>query len=175
MFGKKKPNKILVVLDWDNLNINLRMPLSEKFSIMTELDRVQKKITQEVGEIINVFVFASPYLIAVNSESLYNEGFYIVLCPLVRTKTGTEKKDTADETIIKFTNDMIAQMPDITHICLGSGDKDFCRMLRGAIRKRLKIMIIAGDLTSLSDDLIELADINPTTKDKMAYILSSIK
>lgn len=174
MFGRKKPIKILMVADWDNLIYNLKMPAPEKLSKIAGLDRVQKEITQEVGEIVDVFVF-TPHLIYLDSETLYNEGFYIVLCPRVRTKTGTEDRDTVDETIIKFVNDMVTRMPDITHICLGSGDKDFCRMLRGTIRKRLKIMLMVGDLTSLSADLIDLADINPLTGTRMIYILSSTK
>lgn len=167
--AKKKNAKILVLLDWSNIFLNI--PPSEKLSITAGLDRVQKKIAQEVGEIALIFIFSPLHLTSMETETFYQEGFYIIECPKFRTKERSDK-DTTDEILIKFANDITPLMPGITHLCLGSGDRDFCEMLRKAFRKRLKIMIITGDLTSLSPDLIELADINPSTGRRMVYVLS---
>ena len=163
-----KKGKVLVALDWQNIWLNIP---SGRLSLASGLDKIQKQIAQEVGEIVGVFVFTPLHLTAAEAETFYNGGFYIIHCPKVRTKEGVEK-NTTDEILIRFINDMIVHIPDITHICLGSGDKDFCETLRRALRKGLKLMIVAGDINSLSMELFQLADINPFTGRKMVYILS---
>jgi hypothetical protein len=168
--NRKKKVKILCVIDWDNIYINVPPP--EKFSITAGLDRIMKKIAKEVGEIINVFVFTPPHLALVNAQVFHDEGFYIILCPKIKDKKRGEQ-DTADEIISAFLQDMINQMPDLTHICLGSGDKDFCRIIRKYVMRRgLKMIIIVGDLISLSGDLMKLADVNPNTGKRMVYVFS---
>lgn len=168
---RKTNNKVLIVIDWLNIYMNLS-PI--KLPSLTDLDRVQKQIAQEVGEIVNVFVFAPPHLTSLEWETFYEEGFYIIDCRSIKTKDGKDK-DTTDEILINFVKDMVARMSDITHICLGSGDKDFCKALRKTMRAGLQLMIIAGDLNSLSQDLIDVADVNPLTGKKMAYVITQSK
>ena len=168
--NRNKKVKILCVIDWDNIHINVPPP--EKLSITAGLDRIMKKIAQEVGEIINVFVFTPFHLALANAQAFYDETFYMILCPKIKYKKGGEQ-DTTDEIISAFLQDMINQMPGLTHICLGSGDKDFCRTIRQYVmRKGLKMIIIVGDMLSLSNHLINLADINPNTDKKMVYVFS---
>jgi len=167
---RKKTNKILVVIDW--LNISLSLYPTGQLEL-TDFDRLIKKISREVGEIANVFVFA-PNLTSREGETFYKQGFYVINCPKVKTKEG-EDKDTTDEILINFLKDVVPDISGLTHICLGSGDKDFCQALRNVIRKDLRLMIVAGNLTSLSSDLIELADVNPLTHKKMVYLLLESK
>lgn len=173
MFRKeKRANKILVLIDFENLQRNIEVSLfPEKFSMIVGFDRVIRQISQEIGEIINVFVFMPPQPAYLYGETFYQEGFYTIVCPKIRDKKG-EERDTTDEIITNFGSKMIDQIPDLTHLCLGSGDKDFSPLVRSAIRKGLKIIIVAGSISSLSSDLIRLVDINPDTKKKMVYLFS---
>ena len=170
---QKSNNKTLVLIDLENIRLNTDF-LREKFSMTAGFDRIQRQIIQDIGgEIVYVFIFASPHLTSTEAETFYKEGFYVVLCPRVKTKEG-ESKDTVDEILMEFLKDSIKTIPNLTHICLGSGDKDFCQALRKALRKGLKLIIVAGSLTSLSSDLIDLADTNPLTGKKMVYIFSPV-
>lgn len=183
LFSDVKPkNKILVLLDWKNLTISLDISSSERFSLTAALDRFQRQLTEEVGEIASVFVFGPNHLSSLEAEAFYQEGFPVVsmiLCPLIKPKGQEEKpvkrRDTTDEILIEFMSEMTNLMPSITHICLGSGDKDFVRAVRKAMRKRLKIILAVGDLTPLASELSDLADINPITGKKMIYVLSQVK
>ena len=164
---REKTNKILILIDWLNISLNL-YPAGQLE--LTNFDRFIKQISREVGEIVNVFVFA-PNLTSREWETFYKQGFYVINCPKVKTKEG-EDKDTTDELIIKFLTDVVPTISGLTHICLVSGDKDFCQALRNIMRKGLRLIIGAGDLSSLSSELIELADVNPLTHKKMVYVLS---
>lgn len=167
-FSKQRWNKILVLIDWSNLVINLP---PNKPILTAAWDRIQQQISRELeGEIIGVFIFVPPHLTSTEAETFYKEGFIIVYCPKIKTKDRVEK-DTTDETMIELGRKLISQIPDLTHLCLGSGDKDFGPLAREAIRKGLKILVVAGDLRSLSSELIQLADGKPGGG-KMVFILS---
>jgi len=179
--GKKEGNKIILLLDLKNIVIGISAsPSPEKLPLTSIFDRLQRQITDEVGEIASVFVFTPDHLTSLEAEALYQEGFLMVtaiLCPRVKIKEKLEgepvkKRDTTDEILVEFIVEMTSLMPSITHICLGSGDKDFVRAVRKAVRKRTKIMLAVGNLTSLSPELAELANVNPLTGRKMIYNLS---
>lgn len=168
---KKKKNKILVLIDFENLQKNLETtPIPEKFSITAGFDKLFKKISQEVGEIDSVFIFVPQHAASVWGETFHELGFFTLFCPEVKNKSG-RKIDTTDETLIAFGKKMINQIPELTHLCLGSGDKDFIPLVREAIRKGLKIIITAGDYNSLSSELIKLVDKKPDST-KMVYLFS---
>lgn len=173
-FGKKsRKNRVLVLLDLENLFLNFDVPSAERFSIMDELDKLMRQLGT-VGEITAVFAFASPQTVSMHLETLFRQGFYPIPCPKIKNKAGQET-DTVDSTLMDFGKKMFGQMVGLTHFCLGSGDKDFNPLLREAIRHGLKIMIVAGNLTSLARELIGLTDENPDTHRKMVYILSPMK
>lgn len=171
VFRLEKPeNRVLVLIDWENLQKNTEFGPPERFSQLAGFDRVIKRIARKVGEITNVYVFAPPQLASVWGEAFHQLGFFTILCPKIRTKKG-EEIDTTDEIIIEFGKQMINQAHGLTHICLGSGDRDFTPLIRAAIRKGLEIVIIAGTLGSLSSKLIPLADRNKKGE-KMVYLFS---
>jgi hypothetical protein len=174
MFRKKgdKKKKILILLDFENIQRNIRMTATpEDFSVVTGFDNLLKKISSEIGEISNIFVFAPPHTAYKCGEDFYELGFFTIFCPRVKDKKGREI-DTTDDILIKFGRKIISQLTEYTHLCIGSGDKDFAPLAREAIRQGLKIMVIAGGLSSISSELIKLADTNPITKKKMVYIFS---
>jgi len=173
MFRREKSqNKILLLIDWENIRLNTDFLARERVSMIAGFDRIQRQIVQDIGgEIVGVFIFASPHLTSTEAETFYREGFYVISCPRVKVKDEKDK-DTTDEVLIEFLKDTIKVIPNLTHICLGSGDKDFCQTLRKALRRGLKLIILAGSLSSLSPDLIDLADSNPLTGKKMVYIFS---
>lgn len=169
--SKVEQNKILFLIDFENLQKNLeRIPTPKKFSITAGFDRLCGQIAQEMGAIINVFVFIPLHAASLWGETFHKLGFFIILCPEIKDKTGKET-DTTDETLIAFGKKIINQIPDLTHLCLGSGDKDFSTLVREAARKGLKIIVVARNLSSLSSELIELADKKPDGS-KMVYIFS---
>ncbi len=161
--------KILFLIDLENLLLNAGLFPPERFSLANELDRITKQITDEVGNITNTFVCSPPS--QAYGEVCYEMRFFNIACAKVRNKEGREV-DTVDQTLVEFGEQMILQIPNLTHLCLGSGDKDFSRFVRWAKLQGLKIIIVAGNLTSLSRELIELADVNPETGRKMIYLLS---
>lgn len=171
MLRGKQRTKIVMLVDFENLLLNLNIELTppEHFSLMGGLDRLIRQISQEVGEIANVLVFASAHLATAWAEDFHRLGFFTILCPRIINKAG-EEEDTTDSVIMEFGRKTIRHH-DITHLCLCSGDKDFSPFLREAIRQGLKIVIVAGNLTSLSTELIRLAD-KKEDGGKMVYILS---
>jgi len=174
MCGKKgcRKKKILMLIDFENIQRNIKVAATpENFSVIAGFDNLLKQISSEVGEISNVFVFAPPHTASLQGETFYELGFFTVFCPRVRNKKGREI-DTTDDILTKFGEKIISQLPEYTHLCIGSGDKDFTPLAREAIRQGLKIMVIAGGLASISSELIKLADINPSTGKKMVYIFS---
>ncbi len=171
--AKEQPaKKILMLIDWENLITNMDLPPAERYSNIEGFDRIIKRISRDVGEIVNVFVFLSPHLAYSVSEDMYKLGFFTIVCPKIRTKE-EEQQDTADGIIIDFGKKMINQISGLTHLCLGSGDKDFTPLIREATRKGLKIIILAGNKRSLSRELSKLADTRENDEnEKLIYLLS---
>lgn len=167
---RKKRAKILWLIDLENLRINAEMPPPEKYSMVDGFDRLTKQIAQEVGEIVDVLAFAPPHAASLFGADLRKLGFHIISCPRVRTKEG-EDIDSTDSVLIERGIRMINNIPDLTHLCIGSGDKDFSPLVREAMRKGLKIIVVAGNLRSLASNLINLADKRPDGG-KMVYLFS---
>ena len=178
MFEKKKDkNKIIILIDFENLIHKIeKVPSLEKFSVSEGFDRLIEQISQEVGEIINVFVFAPPHIIATHGEEFPKLGFFIIYCPKVRNKVTQNEEDTVDATLMEFGKKLINQIPpsEFTHLCIGSGDKDFTPLIREARQRKRKIIIIASNLNSLSAEMIKLVD-KKTDSSKMVYLFSPSK
>ena len=172
MFRRGPKAKILMLIDWMNLSISIDLPSLERYSLIEGFDTAVKQIARDAGEIINVFVFMPPQPAYLTAEDMHKLGFFTIVCPTIRTKERVER-DTTDDILIEFGKKMINQIPDLTHLCLGSGDIDFTPLIREAIRKGLKIIILAGNSKSLSRKLVNLVD-SKTDGQKMIYILSPI-
>ncbi|HDZ54278.1 MAG TPA: NYN domain-containing protein [Candidatus Nealsonbacteria bacterium] len=156
-FRRPKRNRVLFLIDFENILKNLKqLPSPEDLSFLAGFDRIVKEIAREIGEIVDVFIFLPPHLASIYGEDLYRAGFFIIVCPKVRDKAG-EQIDTTDETLIRFGQRAIDEL-NITHLCLGSGDKDFGPLVRRATRKGLKIIIATASQQSLATELITLAD-----------------
>jgi len=156
----KNLNKVLLLIDWENLLISLKseqMPSEEGYSITAGFDRLVEQITLEIGEIVNVFIFAPPHILSSFGETFVKLGFFPIVCPKVRGKTG-EEEDTTDSTLINFGRTAIEHIKGLTHLCIGSGDKDFSLLVRQAKRKGLKILVVASSNRSLATELIQLAN-----------------
>ena len=170
---RREINKILVLLDWENLSISADDIPPEKFSLTAGFHRLAQQF-RDVGEVTNVFLFAPLPSLATHAEIFYRQGFISVLCPKIHSKSG-EEQDTTDGIIITFGQRIIGHMPDLTHLCIGSGDRDFVPLAREAIRRGLRIIIVAGSCQSLAPELSELADIHPMSKKRMVYLFSPTK
>jgi len=167
---KKLPNKVLFLIDWENFLSSTASIPPERFSLEAGLNRLIEKIAQEVGAIVNIFVFLPPHLVSTWGKILKKQGFFIILCPRARDKGG-EERDAVDEELIRFGINMINQIPELTHLCLGSGDQDFVPLLQEARRRGLKIVLAAGSLQSLSKEVIPFAERSPTGG-RRVYLLS---
>ncbi|PIP23432.1 MAG: hypothetical protein COX90_00520 [Candidatus Nealsonbacteria bacterium CG_4_10_14_0_2_um_filter_38_17] len=171
----RKRNKVLVLIDFENLLWNTERTPPERFSIIDGLDRIIKDISREIGPIVGVFVFLRAHLSYDWATYLQKMNFFIILCPPDVTKQ-KELQDTTDAELIRFGQLMIPQITGLTHLCIGSGDKDFEQLARTAILNGKRIAIIAGNRESLSGELSRLADLANEKLDgnKMIYILSQL-
>jgi DNA-binding Lrp family transcriptional regulator len=161
---EKVEGKVLILIDWENLLKSLAPLPSQVFSVSLDIPRFIEKITQELGEIIIVIVFAPPHLISVYGETFQKNGFYPVYCPKIITKKGEE--DTVDRTLIKMGESLIRNMK-LTHLCIGAGDRDYSELVRKAKWKGLKVVVAPASEKSLSLELAGMVDkiiIFPKTK-----------
>ena len=147
--------KILVLIDWENLIISIKANFPGNFSLTAGINRLKKWIELE-GEILGFFVFAPLHILKTYSDLFYKNGFIAICCPKVASEKRKEI-DTTDEIIIIFGEKMIATMPELTHLCIASGDIGIKPLIEQATRKGLKIMIAAGHFDSLANELIDLA------------------
>ena len=183
MMGRKKTkeNKIVMLVDFENLLTNFEISSPTSYSVEAGFDKVTKEISREVGEITDVFIFVPPHLSSLWGETFHKQGFFTIYCPKIKTKDEGEK-DTVDSILTEYGKREITKNPDLTHLCIGSGDKDFASsgeknfvpLVRAAIRRGLKIIVVAGSLKSLSPELISLADSKPDGS-KMVYLFSPTK
>ena len=171
---KEKEKKVLVLLDVENLYINFR----STFEMTIEaLKTTLKKIAKEVGP-VEVFAFI-PFETAQRlGETFYRSGFVPILCPIIKAKDSQADINTTDQMLTDLGKYFIDEMPGLTHLCVGSGDIDFASgdigfpaLLKKANHYGLDIALIAGDRSSLSSELIKMADRKPKSKEKMIYIL----
>lgn len=169
MRNKKKQNKVLVLLDFDNLYIN--HPSSS--TLFEELNKVLQQIAKEVGPIFKVFVFAHLATANYFADDFYHSQFTTILCPKVKAKEAAPEEDTVDETMRNDGLDFINEMPSLTHLIIGSGDADFLPLVIKAKRTGLDIGLIANSLENLALELIKWADKKPNLNEKMVYLLSS--
>lgn len=174
---KRRPrtgNKVLVLLDWENLQLGTASIPPDKFSLQVGLEKLIEKIAGEVGKIIFVFVFLPPHLAPIWGERLKKEGFFIVCCPKIKGKDGVDR-DTVDEELMRLGRKMIAEIPDLTHLCLGSGDQDFIPLLQDAKQQGIKIVLVSGTLTSLSKELIRFAEKDKRSGKRRVFLFSPIE
>lgn len=175
MWKKEKKKKVLILIDFENLMISLQNTIGPiGFSIEAGFNRVIAEITTAIGEIIGVFAFLPPDRAMVWSKDLYRLGFTTILCPRIKDKEGVDQ-DTTDTTLMKLGEWLMENLTGLTHICIGSGDKDFGPLMRKGALKGLKRMVIAANLSSLSSELIKLTDSNPLTGKKMVYLFVPIE
>lgn len=159
--GKRKP-KVLVLLDWENFTLNFKPndpPLPER------INTCMREIARQVGSIVGVFVFLPPHASYVWGPQLRRQGFFMLVCPKIRDKTG-EEIDTTDISLMEFGNMMLDNMEGLTHLGLGSGDIDFAPLLQKAKMSGLEIIIIVPGPQSLSKKMKDFIDREP-------YFLSS--
>lgn len=150
--------RILFLADIENLLFNLPPIGPGMFSLSTGLRRVIKGIARSIGSIENKLAFLPPHLIPSHGEELHRLGFTIIACPKVHAKETGKEDDTVDSTLIEVGKREIRRIQRPTHLCLGSGDKDFSLLVDEAIQRGLKIIIVASSKNSLSNDLINLSD-----------------
>ena len=169
---EEKKNKILMLIDFENLRISAgEGVLPDKFSIESGFNRVIKAITKEIGEIVGVFVFLPSDRASIWGRDLDEMGFNIIQCPKRKIKNGTEQ-DSTDSRLLDLGEWLVNNVKNITHICIGSGDRDFNELRKKVALKGLERITVAANLSSLSSEVIKLTDTNPSTGKKMVYLFS---
>lgn len=126
-----------------------------------------RKFLEDIGEIVWHAMYAPIHDVYGNFEFLRDEGFTIVMCPII----GSTGQDTTDEKIIADSLALIENF-DMDVFCLGSGDHGFVKVLESAKKKGIKVAIVYGSERSLSWDLRKMVDINPTTFQPMLHLFS---
>lgn len=189
-------NKIAVFIDYDNIEINMKTTPPEKFSRDLGYKRFKEWLSS-FGEICVIFIFAPDNSSLVNGEYFYKYGFINISCPILidREKIETDELEhmslggrelefepsdfapiinTTDAIMINTAKIVINLMPEITHICIASGDGDFMPIVKMAQAKNKKLMIMIGGFKSSSRDLLKEADRDENNK-KMIHIFDPIK
>jgi hypothetical protein len=169
---KKKPKTLMmdVFIDWDNIKINMPADSPLNFSMAAGFERMIRQLAK-VAPISQVFIFGPPDAINIDLDLLDEQGFCPRPCPKARNKRTGEEIDTVDPKLMDFAGKMIDRTPELTHICLASGDKHFAPLIRHAKRHGLEVLIVAGSKDSLSRELFDLADKDPEGE-KMVYYFS---
>jgi len=169
----------LVLVDWENVSkqITEGRYTPERFSRSTAIVKLFEWIKSEVDEIFDTFLFAPLHIVYTDYQLFHDHGLSVTTCPKIPLAS-PDKKDTVDPTLIKRAEKWVTH-PDLTHICLVSGDSDFIPLLEKAKKRGLLIMISAIDSSllnrpSLSKDLAEMADISPRTGQTMIHYFSPI-
>ncbi len=170
----KPKNKVLVLLDLENLLLNINSTSPFEFSLVEGFTKIMRKLG-EFGRVVEVFVFGPPPTINLNLSTLHQMGFRAITCPKVIIEKTGPRIDTVDSEMIDFGKKMIAEMANLTYLCLGSGDKDFIPLIREAERCGLKIVIVAGNKDSLSEELTSFVCRNPVSGEKAIYFFSPKK
>ncbi len=176
ILGKKKPEKkVLVLVDSENISMNtpLLFPPTN-FSLEKAFGNLTEKIAQELGAIVGIFVFVPSHQAAVWGEISQRQGYFTIYCPKKKDKKG-EEKDAVDDKLMRFGFKMLDQMPGLDYLCLVSGDRDFVPLLQEARYHGVRNIIVAGDLRSLSEELIPFAEKDPKNpKKRRVYLLSDM-
>lgn len=162
--------QIACFLDYDNIKINMKTEPPEKLSEELGYRRL-KSWMLNVGEVVAAFVFAPAVTISANVEFFYRLGFIPIACPMIpqvgkekRVLYGIEKEtdemfpliNKTDEVLISVANMIINIAPEITHICIASGDHHFIPVARLAREKGKKVMIAFSNFRP-SRDLVRFA------------------
>lgn len=169
---KRSQNRILVLLDWENLLFGSAPAIPDNFSVASGIEKIDRTL-REIGEVTAVFACAPFHSLSPHMDLMVQYQIFPVLCEKIRTKTG-QLTDTADSNLIRLGEKLIDNFQDLTHLCIGSGDRDFFPFCKTAQRKGLKIIIVVGKPKSLSKELTKLVDVRPETGEKMIYTFSPL-
>jgi len=157
MFG----NQVLALFDWENLLLNVPFIPPDKPNFIVDWfdGLIHKRIPREIGEIVRVEAFVREDVIFLYGEQLNELRVHIEACPLVWTKDRKGRVNTTDQKLIEEGMELIDLLPKLTHLCIGSGDRDFTSLVRFAKRKGLKFILVAGSKRSRSPRMEKLADL----------------
>lgn len=159
----------LVLLDLENLLMNVHLGSRGEFLFTDRLGRAIEQLKKR-GRIILGFAFTPRHLIPTYEKFFDEKGFFVVSCPRIRT--GREEKDTTDDNLIAVGKILINNIPDFTHLCLGSGDRHFMSLLKSAREKELKITAVVGNVNSLSEEVSAVLGTIPGTDKRDVIVLT---
>ena len=189
IFGKKcKPpllsataDKVLVLVDWDNLFFCLYKTFRVEMHLDYRLKKLMEWIKAEIGEMLgdHGFVFAPEHLSPLHQQICIENNFKLIICPKKQIRDGrgklTGEEDIVDETLIWF-GKMMMRHPDVKFICLVSGDNDYVPLFEEASLYGVKRVLVPPTVDSLSRSktLVRLIDKHPTTGKKMVLRLDQV-
>jgi hypothetical protein len=173
--GERMMPKILTLIDWPNILKNMpgyNQPV-ETFSLKLGFDNLEAwfKETCPNAKIIRKIIFWYPKTATEETTRFFEEqGFDVMVCSNKKEdRNFLVKKDPVDEKLIEFGIWAIENIPELTHICIGSGDLDKGRLAKFAKKKGKKIMLVVGSQNSLSSSLAGLIDENDRGKRMIHY------
>ena len=174
--------KVLVLIDWDNLEICLRAAFGAgKIRIDQRIKQVMDWVEKEVGGLLEGygFVFAPGHLNEIYRGICSSNNLRTVSCPKRKTPDKNGSFDTVDETIIWF-GKMMLKHPDVQFICIVSGDAHYLPLMEAAKKCGVKMAFAAPTVGSLSKqpstlkNILRLVDVHPITKRKMFVRLDTL-
>jgi len=179
-------NKVLLLIDWDNLFICLSRRFEvEEIQIERRINKLMNWVQENVGELLcdyngseqlcHGFVFTPEHISPKLQRMCAKNKLWLMVCPK-KSNGGRVEVDTVDDNLIRF-GKMMLRHSDVGSICLVSGDEDYLPLLEEARKCNVKIALIPPTLDSLSNNggLVRFIDKRINGPRKMFVILDTIK
>ena len=180
------PEKVLVLIDWDNFFLCLFNRFKKEIRIEWRIRELLEWVKVEIGEILEGcgFVFAPEHLNVFHQEVCVNNNLVLFTCPkkklqtpINNPKTGMPETevDTVDGTLMWFGR-LMMKHPDVGFICLVAGDDDYVPLMEEAERMNIGRVLAPPTIDSLSRSkrLVRLVGRHPKTGKKMLLRLDTL-
>ena len=169
MNKKTENKKVIVLIDWENIRKSMEEEghPPTRYSIESAFKNMKKWI-ESIGEIAFVIVYATWDQIYIHYSLWDSLKFDVRACP---RKDG---KDATDEYLLNWGLTWLENFKELYCLCLGAGDIDYSKLIKGARKKGVKIAFILGSEDSMSRLFRRLPDIQADKGKKMIHIFPPI-
>lgn len=155
MVKGKETKRVEVFVDWENIRQRLSDNYVEKVSIVQVMEAFEK-VANEIGELKQATFYGDFTLRRDEAREIERRPKFRIR-NVLRSRSG---RDQTDPVMITELTELIMTSRDFDSILLGSGDSDYCEVIRKANIKNIKAYICAVGRDA-SPDLTSLAPLYP--------------
>lgn len=150
--------RVLILLDWENLEINLLRVPPCQYTVEKWLIRLKDQIVADFGEIVDIYVFGSEMFLHRWKEPFTRLGFVLMPTPPSIKKNGTEPEPNLTDHYMIKRGGKLLDLKGLTHLVIGSGDQHFLPLINEAKNRGLGVIVVVGSKDSLSAEIRRRAD-----------------